>query len=150
MEENKIHIKNNNSKITVLGSVNYDSFIFVERPPEIGETITASGLKTACGGKGANQAVTIGKLGYSVDFVGQFGGDSVAEIIKNEMISSCVNLSKSSTVSQLPTGQAYIFSYPSKDNSIVVVGGANMDWSSNNLNSLKESISSCINHYLFS
>jgi ribokinase len=132
------------NKITVLGSVNYDSFIFVERPPEVGETITASGLKTACGGKGANQAVTIGKLGYPVDFVGQFGGDSVADTIKKEMIESNVNISRSSSVTQLPTGQAYIFSYPNKDNSIVVVGGANMDWSSNNLKSLQESIASCI------
>ncbi len=138
-------MEGDNSKITVLGSVNYDAFIFVERPPEVGETITASGLKTACGGKGANQAVTIGKLGYAVDFVGQFGGDSVSETIKQEMTANNVNLSKAATVESLPTGQAYIFSYPSKDNSIVVVGGANMDWSLNNLESLKQSISTCIN-----
>lgn len=147
--ENTTNINNhqieshNNNKITVLGSVNFDSFVFVERPPEIGETITASKLKTACGGKGANQAVTIGKLGHPVDFVGQFGGDSVATTIKNEMISNNVDLSHSLSIPDLPTGQAYIFSYPNKDNSIVVVGGANMDWSSNNLNSLKASISSC-------
>lgn len=30
------------------------------------------------------------------------------------------------------TGQAYIFSYPDGDNSIVLVGGANTDWTNFN------------------
>jgi ribokinase len=128
-------------KITVLGSVNWDTFVLIERPPEIGETITSNTLKTACGGKGANQAVTIGKQGFKVDFVGQFGSDSFKDTISSQMKKDNVNLDKTSTVSDTPTGQAYIFSYPNKDNSIIVVGGANMDWSKNNLEGLKESIS---------
>ena len=47
------------NKITVLGSANFDTFLFVDRMPEMGETISADGLITACGGKGANQALTI-------------------------------------------------------------------------------------------
>ena len=130
-------------KITVLGSVNWDTFVFVERPPEVGETITASGLKTACGGKGANQAVTIGKQGYIVDFVGQFGSDPLKEVIHAQMKKDNVNLDNTKVVDGLPTGQAYILSFPNKDNSIIVVGGANMDWSGNNLEGLKESIATC-------
>ena len=143
---------NNRNKITVLGSVNYDTFVFVQRPPEIGETITGSSLKTACGGKGANQAVTIGKLGYKVDFVGQFGGDACREVIQEQMRKDNVNLDRTRTVEGLPTGQAYILSYPNKDNSIIVVGGANMDWSGNDLQSLRDSISTCnlFSYLLFS
>ncbi len=131
------------NKITVLGSANYDSFIFVERPPETGETISSSNLKTACGGKGANQAVTIGKLGYNVDFVGQLGSDSVANEIHNEMTKSGVNLDKTQTLQNVSTGQAFILSFPSGDNSIIIVGGANMDWSKNSLKGLEESLSTC-------
>ena len=130
-------------KITVLGSANYDTFIIVERPPEMGETITTNSLHTACGGKGANQAVSIGKLGYNVDFVGQFGNDAVKETIYNEMVNFHVNMSKVKIVEGQPTGQAFILSYHNKDNSIIVVGGANMDWSNNDLHGLKESISTC-------
>jgi ribokinase len=137
------HTNNSKNKITVLGSVNYDTFVFVERPPEIGETILGSNLKTACGGKGANQAVTIGKQGYKVDFVGQFGSDACREEIQEQMKRDGVNLDKTRTVQGLPTGQAYILSYPNKDNSIIVIGGANMEWSGNDLNALKESISTC-------
>jgi len=135
---------NSRNKITVLGSVNYDTFVFVQRPPEIGETILGSNLKTACGGKGANQAVTIGKQGYKVDFVGQFGSDACREVIQEQMKRDGVNLDNTRTVEGLPTGQAYILSYPNKDNSIIVVGGANMDWSGNDLNALKQSISTCM------
>ncbi len=134
----------NKNKITVLGSANYDSFIFVERPPEMGETISANSFKTACGGKGANQAVTIGKLGYNVDFVGQFGTDPVAGVIKTEMKNNNVNLDKASDLEEVSTGQAFILSFPNKDNSIIIIGGANMDWSKNNLNSLRQSLSTCI------
>lgn len=143
MEDKSSNKLSNKSKITVLGSANYDIFIFVERPPEMGETISANKLTNACGGKGANQAVTVGKLGYNVDFVGQFGGDPAGGILKQEMQSYNVNLDKTKTLNNISSGQAFIFSYPNKDNSIVIVGGANMDWSKNDLAALKESLSNC-------
>jgi ribokinase len=132
-----------NNKITVLGSANYDTFIKIDRAPEIGETISSNGLIQACGGKGANQAAAIGKLGYSVDFVGQVGKDSSGVTITKQLEEYKVNTEHIKVLDNQPTGQAFIFSYPSKDNSIVIVGGANMDWKENNLESLKSSLQSC-------
>jgi sugar/nucleoside kinase (ribokinase family) len=68
-------------------------------------------------------------------------------VIQEQMKRDGVNLDNTRTVEGLPTGQAYILSYPNKDNSIIVVGGANMDWSGNDLNALKESISTCIKFF---
>jgi ribokinase len=137
-------------KLTVIGSANYDTFIEVERVPEIGETISGKSLKNACGGKGANQAAAIGKLGYRVCFVAQVGKDSSGATILNELKKNNVNVKSVKELDDMPTGQAFILTYPNKDNSIVIVGGANMDWKQNDLDDMKKSIYMCKDIYLFS
>jgi len=143
---------NSKYKITVLGSANYDTFIKVDRAPEMGETISSNSLIQACGGKGANQAASIGKLGFRVDFIGQIGKDSQGKIIADDLKKFGVNIEHLSIIESQPTGQAFILSYPNKDNSIIIVGGANMDWIGNYLKGLEESIASCnffIIHYIY-
>lgn len=140
--------KTRSRKITVLGSANYDVFMKVERAPEIGETISSNSLTEACGGKGANQAAAVGKLQHEVDFVGQLGNDSQGKILKSNLEKFGVNTKNVEIVENQPTGQAFILSYPNKDNSIIIVGGANMDWSQNSLKGLEESISTC-NLFIF-
>lgn len=136
-------MENTKNKITVLGSANYDTFIKVDRAPEMGETISSNSLAQACGGKGANQAATIGKLGFSVEFIGQIGNDSQGKILFDDLIKFGVNTQFLKVLDNQPTGQAFILSYPNKDNSIIIVGGANMDWSNNDLKGLEESIATC-------
>lgn len=128
-------------KITILGSANFDTFLFVDRLPEMGETISADGLLTACGGKGANQAVTVGKLGYDCDFVGQVGNDAAGLKIKEEMARYNVNVEKSIKIlDNVPTGQAFVFSFKNKNNSIIIAGGANVEWKDNDLEVMRESL----------
>ena len=67
--------------ITVLGSVNHDYFFVVDRLPAVGETLSAKSMMSCCGGKGANQASTIGKQNYKVNFVAQVGSDSAMKRI---------------------------------------------------------------------
>jgi ribokinase len=136
-------MENSKNKITVLGSANYDTFIKVDRTPEMGETISSNSLIQACGGKGANQAAAIGKLGFSVDFVGQIGNDSQGKILADDLKKFGVMSQYLKVLDNHPTGQALILSYPNKDNSIIIVGGANMDWSQNDLKGLDHSISTC-------
>jgi ribokinase len=131
------------NKITVLGSANRDTFIKVERAPEMGETISSSGLAIASGGKGANQAACIAKLGYKIDFVAQVGKDDAGNGILNELESYGVNNEYVHKHASEPTGQAFIFSYPNTDNSIVIVGGANTHWKDNDLSGLKASLTGC-------
>ncbi len=48
--------------IYVLGSINNDVSLELERIPKKGETIIADGCRMGLGGKGANQAVAIARL----------------------------------------------------------------------------------------
>src|SRR5215211_6559275 len=61
--------------VFVLGSINQDFVLKVERRPEPGETVTNAELSTHNGGKGANQAAAAALLGASVTFLGRVGDD---------------------------------------------------------------------------
>ena len=65
-------------KLFVVGSLNMDLVIRAPFMPENGMTITGEGFMTNPGGKGANQAVAMAKLGaeaYMVGCVGDAFGD---------------------------------------------------------------------------
>ncbi|MEV4259445.1 PfkB family carbohydrate kinase, partial [Spirillospora sp. NPDC049652] len=53
-------------EVVVVGSVNADLVVRVDRRPGPGETVLGSDLATLPGGKGANQAVAAGRLGGRV------------------------------------------------------------------------------------
>ena len=57
-------------KAVVVGSLNLDTSITLERMPQPGETIAAQGISLNPGGKGANQAFALGRLGCPVAMVG--------------------------------------------------------------------------------
>ena len=65
--------------VTVIGSLNYDFYLKTERLPSTGETMHAKELKFSCGGKGANQAYQMGKLGMDVYMIGCVGNDSYGD-----------------------------------------------------------------------
>ena len=113
--------------IVVVGSVNAD-LILESRLPLPGETISATGGGiTVAGGKGANQAATAGKLGYSTAFVGQTGRDAAGGMLREALGACGVSLQHTPAVSA-PTGQAVIILQPDGENSIIIVGGANVAW----------------------
>ncbi|KAK9812771.1 hypothetical protein WJX72_003419 [[Myrmecia] bisecta] len=90
-----------------------------------GETISASTLNVYPGGKGANQAAAAGKLGYPTYFLGQVGQDAHAGLLRNALEDSGVDISCLRAVDG-PSGSAVILLQPSGENSIIIVGGANM------------------------
>ena len=63
-------------KIAVVGSINIDQSVETDRIPRKGETIVGQSLKYTPGGKGANQAVAMGRLGAEVVFFGCVGDDA--------------------------------------------------------------------------
>jgi ribokinase len=66
-------------KITVAGSANLDLIMKVPRVPRAGETLLGGTFSTSPGGKGANQAVALSRLGAEVWFVGRIGEDPFGE-----------------------------------------------------------------------
>ena len=69
-------------KVVVIGSLNYDVCLKLERLPEEGETNFADSVEYCSGGKGANQAVQAAKLGLPVYMVGCIGEDASGAFLK--------------------------------------------------------------------
>jgi len=82
--------------------------MYVHHIPVPGETIQASRYMTANGGKGANQAVSVGKLAGFCEFIGQAGNDDAMRRLKKEMEESHVKLSWKIR-EDVSTGKAFIY-----------------------------------------
>lgn len=108
--------------LVVLGSVNIDHTVVVERMPQPGETVLASALVTAVGGKGANQAVAAAAAGVRPVLLAAVGPDAEAAV--EELRAQDVDVSHLQH-STAPTGIAVITVGPDGENSIVVAQGAN-------------------------
>ena len=72
-------------KILVIGSLNMDYSISLNRTPNVGETIKANGYIKSEGGKGANQSYTVGKLGGNVSMIGAVGNDNNGNMLKEKL-----------------------------------------------------------------
>lgn len=114
--------------LIVIGSVNADIYVEVERLPIEGETIAARSRQTFPGGKGANQAACAARLSYPTFFCGQVGQDGHATLVKDALASASVRLDHVTTVKGVPTGHAVVMLQPGGQNSIIIVGGANAAW----------------------
>ncbi|KAK2987319.1 hypothetical protein RJ640_006407 [Escallonia rubra] len=112
--------------LVVVGSANADIYVEIDRLPKEGETISARTGQTLAGGKGANQAVCGGKLLYPTYFVGQVGEDAHGKLIAEALKSGGVRVDFLSTVPAAPTGHAVVMLQSDGQNSIIIVGGANM------------------------
>jgi ribokinase len=112
------------SGVNVLGSANMDLIVRAERFPLPGETILGGDFATLPGGKGANQAVAIGRLGGEVRFIGCVGTDAFGEALADSLASAGVDTSGLQRRPE-PTGVAVITVDQPGENTIVVASGAN-------------------------
>mgnify|MGYP001178179139 CR=1 FL=1 len=63
------------AKIIIVGSSNTDLVIKTDKIPMPGETVSGGVFTMAGGGKGANQAVAVARLGGDVSFIAKVGDD---------------------------------------------------------------------------
>lgn len=94
--------------------------------PQPGESIAASETQTHNGGKGANQAVALARLGQRVSFVGRVGDDADGQQLEEALVSEGIDVSGLETT-QSPTGLAVILVDDAGANMIIVNQGANAD-----------------------
>lgn len=113
------------NKVTVIGSINLDTNLRVEKMPRPGETVRATDHYSAAGGKGANQAVAAARAGSEVSFIGGVGDDAAGKEILNLLKSENINTSGIITATKESTGQAFITVDDSGQNSITIYAGAN-------------------------
>jgi len=110
--------------IVVVGSINMDLVAIASKIPAVGETVAGTDFRTHPGGKGANQAVAVARLGHPVRMIGKVGTDAFGAELENHLREAGVDIEGVAT-HQGPSGTAVIVVSPSGDNSIVVVPGAN-------------------------
>jgi ribokinase len=110
--------------IVVVGSLNLDLVAHANRLPSLGETIIGLDFQTHCGGKGANQAVALARLGGAVKMIGKLGSDAFATQLRAGLEDAGVD---SGCVQNVPgsSGTALITTSETGDNTIVVISGAN-------------------------
>lgn len=111
--------------IVVVGSVNRDLVVSVERHPRPGETVLGRGHFTTGGGKGANQAVAAARLGADVHFVGRVGADAGGDAAISDLRHEGVGTAALARDERAATGLALITVDAAGENSIVVDSGAN-------------------------
>lgn len=119
--------------IIVVGSMNMDVTIECSTTPVAGETQRADKVHIYSGGKGANQAVGVGKLGGQVYMIGCLGNDMDGKQIYAELIDNCVHMDGVFFDRMLPSGKAYISVDEQGESAIVVYPGANKKLSINQI-----------------
>ncbi len=109
--------------ILVVGSINADLVIQTPRMPRMGETVRGGGFCVNTGGKGANQAAAIAKLGGDIKLLGCVGADPYGEMLLSDLSRFGVQTGSAQTV-DTPTGVALI-TVCGGDNCIILDAGAN-------------------------
>lgn len=130
-------------KILVIGSLNMDMVVNVDHAPKTGETILCNEMELVPGGKGANQACALGRLGADVVMLGAIGQDLYGYNIKKNLSESGVDVSFLSERTEVNTGIAMITVNRDGDNCIVVVSGANNTMSSVDIDEKIDLIKKC-------
>ena len=110
-------------RITVVGSVNLDLVVRVERLPEPGETVGGGAFARVPGGKGANQAVACARLGADVTMIASVGRDPFAAEALAGLQEAGVTLQLAEA--DAPTGVAVIQVDAEGETTIAVAPGAN-------------------------
>ena len=126
-------------KLAVIGSINMDQVVTSERIPGKGETLKGTALNYVSGGKGANQAVAMARLGADVTMFGCVGNDDNGRKLLDSLNKDGVNTSSVKVIDGIPTGLA-IITVAENDNTIIVVGGANNMVDAEYFNSIKGSL----------
>lgn len=127
--------------IVVIGSLNMDFVVAVERLPMPGETIFGRGFRTIPGGKGANQAYAASKLAgadLTVRMVGRVGADSFGRALKANLAEVGVDVRAVLETGPEPTGVALIHVDAAGQNSITVAPGASALLSPKDIGSLED------------
>ena len=110
--------------VAVVGSINIDLVTNTKRIPVRGETVFGSGFQIHSGGKGANQAVAVARLGYPVCMIGRIGDDAFGQQLRTHLEQAGVNVAGVITTTGT-SGVATIIVADSGENCIVITPGAN-------------------------
>jgi ribokinase len=112
-------------RICVVGSINTDLTFRTPRLPKPGETLRGTAFHVGYGGKGANQAVMVARLGAQVTLVGRVGRDTFGDGMLRHLTREGIDTIYVKEDVTEPSGTAAIIVDDAARNCIIVVPGAN-------------------------
>ena len=111
--------------IVIVGSINMDLVVRAAHVPAPGETVLGQDFMTIPGGKGANQAVGVARLGGNAYMIGRVGADAFGERLLAGLRENGVDTTRVQTTPDAASGIAMIVVADSGENAITVASGAN-------------------------
>lgn len=111
--------------IAIFGDLLYDCFIWSNRLPRVGETVTGYASGFFASGKGGNQAVVCAKLGAEALMLGKVGTDERGEFLLQTMRENGVDVGGVLVDPENPTGTDCVLVADGGKNMIVVAPNAN-------------------------
>lgn len=109
----------------VIGSINMDLIAHISHFPIAGETILGDSFSVLPGGKGANQAVSLARLGNKVTMFGAIGDDEWGNTYQTNFENEGVETKYIKRINNVSTGIALIELEKQGQNRIIVIPGAN-------------------------
>lgn len=129
--------------ILVVGSVNLDVVCAVDEIPRPGQTVMGQDVQLFHGGKGANQAMGIARLGHPVRMVARVGDDAAGTQLRAGLRGGGVDVRRIAVTRRTPSGMALICVDRHGENSIVVSPGANAHLRPSDVRPLAALLPSC-------
>ncbi|MBR5562550.1 MAG: ribokinase [Clostridia bacterium] len=117
-------------KAAVAGSINMDMILNMQKVPEVGENLTGTSYGYANGGKGANQATVLSRLGAQTKMIGKVADDENGRQLIENLVNNGIDVSGVS-IQGTQTGLAVIILDGEGRNRIVVYEGANAEIDAN-------------------
>lgn len=112
-------------RAVVVGSINLDCTATGPHMPRPGESVLGSRFALRPGGKGANQAVQLGRLGCQTAMVGCVGDDAPGRLLYGMLAREPLDLAHVHTCAGVPSGGCCIHVDAQAENAILAVPGAN-------------------------
>jgi len=131
------------AKVLVIGSLNMDMVLRIERMPEVGENLFVREFSMFPGGKGNNQAIACARLGALVSMIGKVGDDDFGARLLLNLEQENVDYAFVTKQPLTHTGLAFIFIDERGENRILVAPGANMKLSVQDVENALELFKSC-------
>jgi ribokinase len=130
------------SSIVVVGGVNTDFLVRGPRLPGRGETLEGEVFQEALGGKGANQAVAIARLGGRSRLIARVGAEERGARMLEQLAAEGVDVAAVRRDPDAATGVALILVEHSGEKEILTAPGANRRVTEEDVESAKEVIAS--------
>ena len=112
-------------RILSIGCINIDNYLNMEKLPRPGKTVTVPAASMYLGGRCANEAIGVARLGHTVSMIGRVGHGAHADFVYTSIGKEAIDGHAVRRTQKANTGQAFVFVQRDGESIISVSAGAN-------------------------